>query len=71
MKLPLNIVLCRENPCNLINILGPFAIILQPKNFDNVEFIDTSSAGKTARKVSEKLHLNLSGSNQNSNHPNL
>ena len=30
MNRPLRIVLCKESPYNLINVLGPFSVTLQP-----------------------------------------
>ena len=41
------IVLCKESPYDLIDVLGPFSIILQSRNFYKGEFTDTSSAGMT------------------------
>ena len=35
---PLSIVLCEESPYDLINVLRPFSVILQPWNFNNVKF---------------------------------
>ena len=53
MKRQLRIVLCKESPHNLIDVLGPFLVILQPLGFSKVEFTDTSGAGKTARKITK------------------
>ena len=44
MRRQLRIVLCKESPYDLINILGPFSVI-------KVELTDSSSVGKTARKI--------------------
>ena len=55
MKRPLRIALCKESCYNLINALDPFSFIFQPWNFYIVNFTDTSSAGKTARKITKIL----------------
>ena len=55
MKRPLRIALCKESLYNMINVLGPFSVILQPLKFHKVEFTDTSYAGKTARKITKVL----------------
>ena len=44
MKRPLRIVLCKESPHSLIDVLGPFSVSLQPGNFCKVKFTDTSGA---------------------------
>ena len=46
------IVLSEESPYDLMDVLGPFSVILQRGNFSKVEFTaTTASAGKTARKI--------------------
>ena len=55
MKRPLRIVLCKGSPYNLIDVLGPFSIILQSLNFFPVKFTDTFSAGKTMTKITKIL----------------
>ena len=40
---------------HLINVLGPFSIILQPRNFYKVKFAYISSARETARKITKIL----------------
>ena len=55
VKRQLRIVLCKESPYSLIDVLGPFSVTLQPWNFYQVKFTDTSSAGKTARKITKIL----------------
>ena len=54
MKRPLHIVLCKESPYNLINVLDPFSVIFQETLY-KVEFTDTSSAGKTVSKTTKIL----------------
>ena len=49
------IALCRESPYNLIDLLGPFYVILQTKNFPKVEILSNSSTGKTVRKITKIL----------------
>ena len=56
----LPIVLCKESPYHLINALRPFPVILQPFDFYKVKFTDTSSAGKTARKMTQYFNLSAS-----------
>ena len=55
VKQPLSIVLCKDSPYNLMNVLGLFSVILQPRNFHNVKIINTFSASKTASKVTKIL----------------
>ena len=55
MKRPLHIILWKESRYNVINVLGPFSLILQPWNSYVVKFTNTSSAGKTARKITKIL----------------
>ena len=55
MKHPLRTILCNESPYDLINVLGPFLVILQPRNFYKVEFTNTVSARKTARRITKIL----------------
>ena len=43
----------KESPDNLV--LGHFSVILQPRSFCKVRFCDTSSAGKTTRKITKIL----------------
>ena len=57
VKCPLRIVLFEESPYNLINVLGPFSVILQPLDLHEVEFTDTSSAGKARGKSSKYSDL--------------
>ena len=40
---------------DLINVLGPFSVILQPRNFFNVEFTYISNTRKIAGKIT-KIH---------------
>ena len=42
---------------DVINVLGPFSVILQPLNFSNVENAYTSSARETARKSQKYFDL--------------
>ena len=52
MKCPLPIALGEEGYYDLINVLCPFSVILQPSDFYyEVQFTYTPSAGKAARKV--------------------
>ena len=53
------IVLCEENLYDLVNVLGPFSIILQPLNLYKVEFTYVSSARKTARKATKYFDLSV------------
>ena len=70
VKRPVSIILCEEISCNLINVLVLFSVILQPRNFHNVKFANTSSAGKTTKRKSHK-YFSLSALNWNLNHSNL
>ena len=36
VKRSMHVVLCKENPCNLINVFGSFSVILQSLNFYKV-----------------------------------
>ena len=56
VKCLLYIVLCKESPYNLINVLGLFSVMLQLSNSCKVYFIYISSASKTARKITKILH---------------
>ena len=38
VKRPLPIVRCEQSPYDLINALGPYSVILQPRNCYQVEF---------------------------------
>ena len=42
---------------DLINVLGHFSVISQPWNFYKVEFTDSSSAAKTARKITQNTSI--------------
>ena len=53
---PLPIVLCKWNPYDLIDVLGPFSLILQPWNFCKIEFSYISSG----LEANEKNHKNTS-----------
>ena len=55
MKGQLPIVLYEESHYQLINVLGHFSVILQIDICYQVEFTHTSSAGKTARKITKIL----------------
>ena len=55
VKRQLGAVLYKESPYNLVNVLDPFSVILQPRNLFKVKFTDTSSAGKSARKITKIL----------------
>ena len=55
VKRSLCVVLCKESPYNLVNVLGPFSVILRPRNFHKVKFTDTSSARKAARLITKTL----------------
>ena len=50
VKRLLRIVLRKDSTFNLINVLGPFSVILQPLSFHKVELADTSSADETTKK---------------------
>ena len=65
-KRGLSIVLCRESPYNLINVLGLLSFTYL---YHNVKFIDTSSAGKTEKK--SQKYFNLSVINWNLSKSNL
>ena len=73
MKHPLRIVLFKESPYNLIDVLDPISVIVQPCYFYQVKFSVTSSANKTAKKVTKILQFlafnwNLSHSDLCSTH---
>ena len=38
---------------DLINVLGPFTVILRPRNFYDIEFTCASSACETALKITK------------------
>ena len=59
VKGPLRIALCKESCYNLINVSGPYSVILQPRIFHTVRFTDTRSADKIARKIT-KIFQSLS-----------
>ena len=54
VKRPFPIVRCELSPYDLINVLGPFSVILQPRNL-KVEFTNTSSGDRRARKITKIL----------------
>ena len=55
-KRPWPIVRCEwGSPYDLIHVLGPFSVILQPRNCYKVEFTNTSSAGRTTTKIKKIL----------------
>ena len=43
------IVVCEESPYDLINVLGPFSVILQPGDFCKAEFTCIPNASKKVR----------------------
>ena len=67
MTRPFLIVLCEENPYDLINVLGPILAILQPSNFCKIDFSLISSSGKKVRKITKMLQ-SLKAFNWNLNH---
>ena len=57
MRRPWPIARCEQSPYDLINVLGPFSVILQPLDFDKVEFSCPSSVGRTVRKITKILNI--------------
>ena len=56
VKLPFLYSSAREGGLyDLINVLGPFSVTLQPLNFCKIEFTYFSSGRKTARKIKNIL----------------
>ena len=55
VKRSLCMVLYKESPYDLINVLGPLSVILQAQKFYKIEFTDIFSAGKKARKMTKIL----------------
>ena len=60
MKRQLRLVPLKEDPYCLINVLGPFSVIVCNRlNFHKVQLTDTSSTGKIARKSRRYLVFRL------------
>ena len=68
VKLLLRNFLRKENPYNLINVLGPFSVILQPRNFNKV--LSTLRVQAKHREKSQK-YFNLLSFSLNLNHSRL
>ena len=69
VKCSMCIVLCKDNPYSLVNVLGPFPVILQPRSFYKVKFTDTFGADETTRKITK--YFDLSAFKWNLNYSNL
>ena len=57
VKCPLRIVLCKESPYHLIDVLAPSSVILRRRDFYQVEFTDTCSTNKIATKIVENISV--------------